>query len=73
MVMMVFGKRRGIGSAVEKQRGGGGLSVCTTGTIFIISIYSIGRKFGNSIHTQLRVGISQLNDHLFTMRLRLGL
>ena len=34
-----------------------------------IRLYSIGSKFGNSIHTQLRVGKSQLNDHLFTMRL----
>ena len=34
-----------------------------------IRLYSIGSKFGNSIHTQLRVGKSQLNDHLFSMRL----
>lgn len=34
-----------------------------------IRLYSIGSKFGNSIHTQLRVGKTQLNDHLFTMRL----
>jgi len=32
-------------------------------------LYSIGSKFGNSIHTQLRMGRSQLNDHLFSMRL----
>ena len=32
-------------------------------------LYSIGSKFGNSIHTQLRVGRSQLNDHLFSVRL----
>ena len=32
-------------------------------------LYSIGSKFGNSIHTQLRMGKSQLNDHLFSMRL----
>ena len=30
-------------------------------------LYSIGSKFGNSIHTQLRVGRSQLNDHLFSV------
>ena len=34
-----------------------------------IRLYCIGSKFGNSIHTQLRVNKSQLNDHLFTMRL----
>ena len=34
-----------------------------------IRLYCLGSKFGNSIHTQLRVKKSQLNDHLFTMRL----
>ena len=34
-----------------------------------IRLYCIGSKFGNSIHTQLRVNKSQLNDHLFAMRL----
>ena len=34
-----------------------------------IKLNNIGSKFGNSIHTQLRVGKSQLNDHLFAMRL----
>ena len=34
-----------------------------------IRLYSIGNKLGNSLHTQLRVGKSQLNDHLFSMRL----
>ena len=28
-------------------------------------IFNYGPKFHNSIHTQLRVGMSQLNDHLF--------
>ena len=32
-------------------------------------LFSIGSKFGNSIQTQLRLGRSQLNDHLFSVRL----
>ena len=32
-------------------------------------ILSFGSRFGNSIHTQLRLGHSQLNDHLFNVRL----
>ena len=32
-------------------------------------LLSIGSRFGNSIHTQLRLGRSQLNDHLFGVRL----
>ena len=32
-------------------------------------LLSIGSRFGNSIHTQLRLGRSQLNDHLFSVRL----
>ena len=30
-----------------------------------IKIYNYGSKFRNSIHTQLRIGRSQLNEHLF--------
>ena len=29
-------------------------------------VFSLGGKFGNSIHTQLRLSRSQLNDHLFS-------
>ena len=32
-------------------------------------LLSIGSRFGNAIHTQLRLGRSQLNDHLFSVRL----
>ena len=32
-------------------------------------LLSCGSRFGNSIHTQLRLGHSQLNDHLFNVRL----
>ena len=32
-------------------------------------LLSVGSRFGNSIHTQLRLGRSQLNDHLFSVRL----
>jgi len=32
-------------------------------------VFSWGGKFGNSIHTQLRLNRSQLNDHLFSIRL----
>ena len=30
-------------------------------------LYNIGTKFANSIHTQLRIGRSNLNDHLFSI------
>ena len=32
-------------------------------------VFNLGGKFGNSIHTQLRLSRSQLNDHLFSIRL----
>ena len=30
-------------------------------------LYNIGSKFANSIHTQLRIGRSQINQHLFAI------
>ena len=32
-------------------------------------VLNTGSRFGNSIHSQLRLGHSQLNDHLFSVRL----
>ena len=35
-------------------------------------LYNIGSKFGNSIHTQLRLNCSQLNSHLYSFGLSLS-